>query len=144
MPSLFPTSLIAVAIAHIIAITFAIALIAVVAMALVAVTIALFVSHHTTAMALAALAPSRPSSLAGCCVPSPHATASHLLAPLRIVTSRHAMASRASCMAGCCVASPICQARLGIPIFGSSFWDPHRRRTSDSVYDTKDSGRIFF
>jgi hypothetical protein len=38
----------------------------------------------------------------------------------------------------------LCRARLGIPIFGSNFWDPHRRRNSDSVYDSKDSGRIFF
>ncbi len=35
-------------------------------------------------------------------------------------------------------------ARLGIPIFGSDFWDPHWRRNSDYVYDSKDSGRIFF
>jgi hypothetical protein len=35
-------------------------------------------------------------------------------------------------------------ARLGIPIFGSNFWDPHQRRNSDSVYNSEDSGRIFF
>ncbi len=34
--------------------------------------------------------------------------------------------------------------RLGIPIFGSDFWEPHWRRNSDSVYDSEDSGRIFF
>ncbi len=34
--------------------------------------------------------------------------------------------------------------RLGIPIFGSNFWDPHRKQNSDSVFDSKDSGRIFF
>jgi hypothetical protein len=34
--------------------------------------------------------------------------------------------------------------RLGIPIFGSDFWDPHWRWNSDSVYDSEDSGRIFF
>jgi hypothetical protein len=34
--------------------------------------------------------------------------------------------------------------RLGIPIFGSDFWDPHRKRDSDSVFDSEDSGRIFF
>ncbi len=34
--------------------------------------------------------------------------------------------------------------RLGIPIFGSDFWGPHRRRNSNSVYDSEDSGRIFF
>jgi hypothetical protein len=33
---------------------------------------------------------------------------------------------------------------LGIPIFGSNFWDPHWRRISDSVYNSEDSGRIFF
>jgi hypothetical protein len=34
---------------------------------------------------------------------------------------------------------------LGIPIFGSDFWDPHRKQNSDSVFDSKDSGRkIFF
>ena len=34
--------------------------------------------------------------------------------------------------------------RLGIPIFGSNFWDPHQKQNSDSVFDSKDSGRIFF
>jgi hypothetical protein len=35
--------------------------------------------------------------------------------------------------------------RLGIPIFGSNFWDPHRKRNSDSVFNSKDSGwKIFF
>jgi hypothetical protein len=34
--------------------------------------------------------------------------------------------------------------RLGIPIFGSDFWDPHRKRNSDSVFDSEDSSRIFF
>jgi hypothetical protein len=34
--------------------------------------------------------------------------------------------------------------RLGIPIFGSNFWDPHWKRNSDSVFDSKDSSRIFF
>jgi hypothetical protein len=34
--------------------------------------------------------------------------------------------------------------RLGIPIFGSDFWAPHRRWNSDSVYDSEDSGQIFF
>jgi hypothetical protein len=33
---------------------------------------------------------------------------------------------------------------LGILIFGSDFWDTHRKRNSDSVFDSKDSGRIFF
>ena len=34
---------------------------------------------------------------------------------------------------------------LGIPIFGSNFWDPHRKRNSDPVFDSEDSGRkIFF
>ncbi len=37
------------------------------------------------------------------------------------------------------------RARLGIPICGSDFWDPHRKQNSDSVFDSKDSGRkIFF
>jgi hypothetical protein len=35
-------------------------------------------------------------------------------------------------------------ARLGIPIFGSDFWDPHRKRNSNLVYDSEDSGRKFF
>ncbi len=34
--------------------------------------------------------------------------------------------------------------RLGIPIFGSHFWDPHWKRNSDSVFDCGDSGWIFF
>jgi hypothetical protein len=34
-------------------------------------------------------------------------------------------------------------ARLGIPIFGSDFWDPHQKRNSNSVIDSKDSGRKF-
>jgi hypothetical protein len=33
---------------------------------------------------------------------------------------------------------------LGIPIFGSNFWDPHRKQNSDFVFDSKDSGWIFF
>jgi hypothetical protein len=33
---------------------------------------------------------------------------------------------------------------LGIPIFGSFFWDPHRKRNSNSMLDSKDSGRDFF
>ncbi len=33
---------------------------------------------------------------------------------------------------------------LGIPIFGSDFWDPHRKRNSNSIFDSWDSGRIFF
>jgi hypothetical protein len=33
---------------------------------------------------------------------------------------------------------------LGILIFGSDFWDPHHKWNSDSVFDSKDSGRIFF
>ena len=37
-----------------------------------------------------------------------------------------------------------CCARLGILIFGSDFWDPHRKRNSDSVFNSEDSGRIFF
>ncbi len=36
------------------------------------------------------------------------------------------------------------KAWLGIPIFGSDFLDPHCKRNSDSVFDSKDSGRIFF
>ncbi len=34
--------------------------------------------------------------------------------------------------------------RLGIPIFGSNFWDPHWKQNSDSVSNFGDSGRIFF
>jgi hypothetical protein len=33
---------------------------------------------------------------------------------------------------------------LRIPIFGSDFWDPHWKRNSDSVFDSKDSGQNFF
>jgi hypothetical protein len=33
---------------------------------------------------------------------------------------------------------------LGIPIFGSDFWDPHWKQNSDSVFDSGDSGWIFF
>ncbi len=34
---------------------------------------------------------------------------------------------------------------LGIPIFSSDFWDLHRKRNSDSIFDSEDSGRkIFF
>ena len=33
---------------------------------------------------------------------------------------------------------------LGIPIFGSDFWDPHRKQNSDSVFDTRDSSQMFF
>ncbi len=33
---------------------------------------------------------------------------------------------------------------LGIPIFGSDFWDPHCKWNSNSVFDSEDSGRIFF
>jgi hypothetical protein len=40
--------------------------------------------------------------------------------------------------------SPHLDTRLGIPIFGSNFWDPHRKRNFDPVYDSKDSGRNFF
>jgi hypothetical protein len=36
------------------------------------------------------------------------------------------------------------QTRLGIPIFGSDFWDPHRKRDSGSVSDSKDSGQKNF
>jgi hypothetical protein len=42
------------------------------------------------------------------------------------------------------VAATTTGAWLGIPIFGSDFWDPHRKRNSNSVFDSKDSGRIFF
>ncbi len=35
-------------------------------------------------------------------------------------------------------------ARLGNLIFGSDFWDPYRKRNSDSVFDSEDSSRNFF
>ncbi len=35
-------------------------------------------------------------------------------------------------------------ARLGIPIFGSNFWDPHCKRNSDFIFDSKDSGWNLF
>jgi hypothetical protein len=34
--------------------------------------------------------------------------------------------------------------RLGIPIFGYDFWDPHRKRNSGSISDSEDSGRKNF
>jgi hypothetical protein len=34
--------------------------------------------------------------------------------------------------------------RLGIPIFGSDFWDPHWKQNSDSVFNSEDFGQIFF
>ncbi len=40
--------------------------------------------------------------------------------------------------------SPPPRSRLGIPIFGSDFWDLHRKWSSESVSDSKDSGWIFF
>ncbi len=33
---------------------------------------------------------------------------------------------------------------LGIPIFGSNFWDHHCKRNSDSVFNSEDSSWIFF
>ncbi len=36
------------------------------------------------------------------------------------------------------------ETRLGIPIFGSNFWDPHRKWNPDPIYDSEDSGRKFF
>ncbi len=36
------------------------------------------------------------------------------------------------------------KSRLGIPIFGSDFWDPHRKGNSGSVSDSEDSGRKNF
>ncbi len=33
---------------------------------------------------------------------------------------------------------------MRILIFGSDFWDPHRKRNSNSIFDSRDSGRIFF
>ncbi len=34
--------------------------------------------------------------------------------------------------------------RLGIPIFGSDFWDPHWKWNFDSIFDSKDSGWKIF
>jgi hypothetical protein len=36
------------------------------------------------------------------------------------------------------------RAWLGIPIFRSDFWDPHRKQSSNLVFDSKDSGLNFF
>ncbi len=36
------------------------------------------------------------------------------------------------------------EAWLGIPIFGSDFWDPHRKQNSESVFDSGYSSQIFF
>jgi hypothetical protein len=33
---------------------------------------------------------------------------------------------------------------LGIPSFGSDFWDPHWKRNFNSIFDSKDSSRNFF
>jgi hypothetical protein len=33
---------------------------------------------------------------------------------------------------------------LGIPVFGSNFWDPHWKQNSNSIFDSGDSGRIIF
>jgi hypothetical protein len=33
---------------------------------------------------------------------------------------------------------------LGIPIFGSDFWDPHRKQNSDSVFNSGDFGQNIF
>ncbi len=33
---------------------------------------------------------------------------------------------------------------LGIPIFGSDFWEPHWKQISYSVFDSEDSGRKIF
>jgi hypothetical protein len=33
---------------------------------------------------------------------------------------------------------------LRIPNFSSDFWDPHRKRNSDSVFDTEESSRNYF
>ncbi len=33
---------------------------------------------------------------------------------------------------------------LGVLVFGSNFWDPNCKQNSNSVFDSKDSGRIFF
>jgi hypothetical protein len=32
---------------------------------------------------------------------------------------------------------------LGIPIFSFDFWDPHPKQSSDSVFDSRDSGWKF-
>ncbi len=39
---------------------------------------------------------------------------------------------------------PVWQPWLGLLIFGSKFWDPHRKQNSDSIFDSKDSGWNFF
>ncbi len=38
----------------------------------------------------------------------------------------------------------LCRAWLGILIYGSDFWDPHRKGNSDSVFDSRYSGRNSF
>ncbi len=38
----------------------------------------------------------------------------------------------------------VCWAWLGIPIFGSDFWDPHWKRNSHFIFDSKDSSRKIF
>ncbi len=41
--------------------------------------------------------------------------------------------------------SSVFQTWLGIPIFGSNFWDPYHKQDSNSVFDSEDSGqKIFF
>jgi hypothetical protein len=44
----------------------------------------------------------------------------------------------------CSNCTGLAQPRLGIPIFGSGFWDPHRKQNSGSVSDSEDSGRKNF
>jgi hypothetical protein len=36
------------------------------------------------------------------------------------------------------------RAWLGIPIYGSVFWDPHRKPNTNSIFNSKDSSQIFF
>ncbi len=40
--------------------------------------------------------------------------------------------------------SPIPPPWLGILMFGSNFWDPHRKQNSDSVFDSEDPVGFFF
>ncbi len=42
------------------------------------------------------------------------------------------------------VSTVVFRAWLGIPIFGSDFLEPHCKQNSNSIFDSKDSGWIFF
>ncbi len=89
------------------------------------------------------------SSATASCQPQPSPPLHHCLASLLCLPTspNHCLSSIAKAVA----VLPLVHShrfflsRLGIPIFGSDFWDPHCRQNSDFVFDSKDSSRkIFF